>query len=146
VLAGDSDGVLLLAALREVYPLSGALVTYCSGITDAELDERLVLNMYLMGLDRDAALSAVSQPAGTLSREAEAMRSPSVAARQQARRLDLIDRVWAEPAVWVARTAVTHVILPVGSPGPGRLSPSLGSNALVFRGRYWQVWQLGFDH
>ena len=97
VLAGDREGVMVQAASREVYPLSGKFLEYCAEVKDEEVDERIVLNLYLLGMNADAARAEVRKPAGTLSWEAEATRSPELAKAQEARRLAMIDRIWSNP-------------------------------------------------
>jgi len=142
VVAGDPDGVMASAALGEVYPLAGKFVEYCAGVTDAELDERLMLNLYLSGLTREAARREASRPAGTLSWEAAATRSEPLARAQRERRLALIDRVWADPAGPAARFGLTHVLLPASAASPGTALRAVGPTRQVFQRRHWQVWRV----
>lgn len=139
VLAGDPDGVLLLSASSEVYPLSGKLVEYCSGTKDTELDERLVLNMFLMGLDRDKAQLEAAKPAGTSSWEAEVMRSERLARLQRDRRMVLIDRIWEDPRAYLARFGVTHVLLAADTSGSTSSSAAFPRARLDGGGRFWIV-------
>ena len=116
VLAGDREGVMVQAASREVYPLSGKFLEYCAEVKDEEVDERIVLNLYLLGMNADAARAEVRKPAGTLSWEAEATRSPELAKAQEARRLAMIDRIWSNPAPTIAKYGVSHILEKVESP------------------------------
>lgn len=111
VLAGDYHYTFLAAALGEVYPLSGRLVEYSSEATDRELDERLVLNFFLEGLSRAEAEAEVRRPAGTLSRESHAKRTPEAARAQEERRLGLVEQIYADPVSWIRRYSPTHILL-----------------------------------
>ena len=147
VLAGDPDGVMLMAGRRIVYPLAGKFVEYCSRVTDVELDERLMLNLCLSGLDEESARREVEKPAGTLSWEAQATRSEheSVASTQRARRLSLIDRIWEDPRPWVARFGVTQVLVPRANALRAKESTiaRAGGGERVFEGKDWQPLEHG---
>ncbi|GAC1472290.1 MAG: hypothetical protein NVSMB9_19360 [Isosphaeraceae bacterium] len=139
VLAGDPDGVLLLGAYREVYPLSSKYDELSSLVTNAEFDERILLNLYLLGLDRDAVHGEVNRRVGRLNWEPGASRSPEQARAQLDRRLALIKVIWDDPSAALARYGVTHVLLRSDAAPFSR--EGLKARA-VFQGRHWQVWEL----
>jgi hypothetical protein len=142
VLAGTPDAVLVSAALGEAFPLAGKLVEYCAQVTDASFDERLMLNLYLLGLSRDDARREVEKPPGTLSWESLAVHSEPVARAQLARRLALIDQVWSDPASVSARYGLSHLLIPAGDPVPEAALAVVGPARLLQKGRYWQLWQV----
>ncbi|MFO0951982.1 MAG: hypothetical protein U0835_12680 [Isosphaeraceae bacterium] len=142
VLGGTPDPVLLSSALGEAYPLAGKLVEYSAPIKDDEFDERLMLNLYLIGLTRDQALAEVAKPPGTLSWESLAVHSETVAKEQEARRRSLIERIWPDPAPVAARYGLSHVILPADAPDPTPTLQKIGPTRRVLRGKHWQLWQV----
>ena len=141
VIAGDREGVMLLAASREIYPLSGKFLEYCAEVKDDELDERIVLNLFLLGLDADEARAEVKKPAGTLSWEAEATRSKPLAETQETRRLKLIEAIWSNPAPVLAKFGVTHVLERVEGPRRvDRLAEAGFSPTWLNTSKPWRLW------
>lgn len=139
VVGGDEQFLALAAALSDVYPLSGRLVEYSSRASNQELDERLVLNLYLPGLDKADAEVLVNQPAGTLSREGDAIRSVETARIQRERRLRLVHEIWLDPRPALKKYGVTHLVLPAGQPPTGFLT---GTARRVSEGARWGLWEL----
>jgi hypothetical protein len=122
--------------------MAGKLVEYCATVTDDEFDERLMLNFYLRGFDREAARREVERPPGTLSWESLAVHSPAAAKIQRERRLALIDRIWADPADSASRFGVSHVLLPADSPDPADFLKRVGPARRLALGRFWQLWEV----
>ncbi len=143
VVAGEPDLLLWIAALGEGRPLTGRLVDFSARITDNELDERLALNLFLLGHTPASARRLVALPAGRLSWEARARRDSARAARQRAHRSTLIDRIWADPAPWVETFRVSHVVR-TAALGSNPISPFPASLAArrVSAGHAWDVWQI----
>jgi hypothetical protein len=144
VVAGEPDVLLWIAALGEGRALTGRLVDFSARVTDDELDERLVLNLFLLGHPPAAARRLVELPAGHLSWEAQAQRDPARAARQRAHRRTLIDRIWGDPTRWIAAFGVSHVVLPAAR-GSNPISPFPASLAArrTRAGFAWDVWWIG---
>ena len=142
VLAGDPTAIQFCAALAEVYPLSGRLAEFCSGVTDAELDERLMLNLFLSGLDRGEARGEATRPPGVLGWEAAATRSDRLAREQRERRLALVDAIWSDPSPAAARLGPTHILLPAGAEHPEAALKALGPSRRLASGGSWQVWEM----
>jgi hypothetical protein len=138
VVAGDLHVQLYLAGLQEVYPLTSRLADYAARITDEELDERLVLDAYLKGVGREELLELLDRPPGTLldERHYEAGLPGFDAVRR--RRRELADAIYDDPAAWVRRFGVTHVVLPADAPGTHL--DDLGRR--VAGGRAWSLWAL----
>lgn len=130
VVAGDPDLLFVGAAHATFRPLFCRLVEFSSAADDRELDERLVLNLYLRGTSRDRARAIVSQPPGTLSWEAYAARTPSVAERQRDRRLALVDSTWDDPAPAIRKYGVAYLLLreDLGEKPPGAVGVSAGQS------------------
>jgi hypothetical protein len=145
VVAGEPDVVMIVAAVGDAAPLAGRFAEFSSRVTDPEFDERLLLNLYLGGLPRGAARAAVEKPPGTLSWESLAAHSPEVAARQRARRLDLVEQIWNDPPRYTARYGVSHVVLPADTPEPENALAAVGNARLVVRGRHWRLWSIAPD-
>lgn len=139
VVAGDPEALAIASALVKVRPLSGRLVEYSALADNTELDERLVLNLFLLGLSRDEAVSRVHGPPGVLSREGDALRSPEVARRQRERRLGLIEAVWCDPSTLLKAYGVTHLVLPRGAPA----AHMTGRGRRMIEGMRWGLWALG---
>ncbi|CAN5893259.1 hypothetical protein BH23PLA1_BH23PLA1_19950 [soil metagenome] len=138
MLAGDPLATALLAAQGEVYPLSGRLVEYSSLATDEDLDERLILNLFLSGVVVEEARRKVQEPAGSLSRESRASRSLEIADRQAEQRLALIDQVFEDPRPLLKSRGVTHILLPEGADAV-HLD---GLADQVADGNHWELWRL----
>ena len=139
VVAGDPNVLLWTAATGEAFPLSGRLVEFSSLVTDGELDERLMLNLFLQGTDRSEARRLVDLPAGTLGWEALARRDAAIAQRQRAHRRHLIEDIWDNPPDWIAKFGVTHVIVP--APAPAAYAAQLTGLVRPLRvGRRWMLW------
>jgi hypothetical protein len=112
VVAGEPESLFLAAGLSRIMPLSCRLVEFAARSDDAELDERLLLNLYLMGIDRTEARRRVELPPGTLSWEAAARHSAERRDRQRSRRLAMIEAIWADPNPSIERFDVSWVVLP----------------------------------
>jgi hypothetical protein len=138
VLAAEPDVQLYLAGTQDVYPLTSRLADYASGVTDAELDERAVLNAYLAGDGRERLLGRIAAPPGALlvDRHYAAGRPGFDAVR--ARRRDLVDAILADPGAWARRFGVTHVVRPAGDPGTNLR----GLGHRVAGGEAWALWAL----
>lgn len=139
VVGGDERFLFLAAALDDVYPLTGRLVEYSSQASNQELDERVVLNLYLLGLDQAEAETLIRQPAGTLSREGDALRSAEAARIQRERRLRLASEIWTDPQPAIERYGVTHLVLPAGQFPTGFLNEKAQR---VSEGGRWSLWTL----
>jgi hypothetical protein len=165
VVAGDPKVLLLSAATDGAYPLSGRLIEFSSVVTDPELDECLMLNLFLQGTSRAMARDLVDQPPGTLSWEALAQHHPEAAKRQRTRRHALIEAIWGSPLPWIEKFGVTHVIVPVPRPQEwasalesgrldGEIVPASGLQAFPFAtqmerfarleraGSHWLLWRI----
>jgi len=138
VVAGDGEFFFMGAALEELYPLTGRLVDFSSRIEDEELDERLMLNAFLLGFDR-AKARALAAGELAISRDwwaAYQSRPGPADDRRRARRGELIDRIWSDPRPLLGRYRVGHIVLPRSAPtghltGLARPGP---------RGATWEHW------
>jgi hypothetical protein len=107
------------------------------------LDDRLALNLFLLGNPPAAARRLVELPAGHLSWEARARRDPVFAARQSAHRRALIDQIWDNPAPWLATFGISHVVrrAALGSDPTPPFPVSLITRR-TRAGHTWDVWQI----
>ncbi|MDX2037550.1 MAG: hypothetical protein SFX72_12935 [Isosphaeraceae bacterium] len=136
VVAGDPDDLAFAAATSLVRPLFARLVEYSASADDRELDERLVLNWFLLGTARDRALEQARAPAGHWSREAAAMRDSETARRQELRRKELVQAIWDEPTAFLERYRVEFLALPRGASPPaipGRSWSSINTENVPIR-------------
>ena len=138
VVAGDPDILFLAAGLSTIRPLSCRLVEFSALADDAELDERLLLNAYLIGFERGEMLRRVELPPGSLSWEAAATRSARWAQIQRDRRRSLIDQIWADPRPWVEKYEVSRVVIPAES----QTKHLEGLAQFESRGLLDQVWRV----
>ncbi len=138
ILAGDRQTTLLVAASRQVYPLSGRLVDYCAKASDLELDQRLILNLFLTGVSRGEAEVMVQGPPGRLSREALAIRDPIAEQSQRKRRLELLHLVYRDPRPMLQEYMVDLVLLDQGATTQQLVE--LGERA--YQGKQWDLWRL----
>ncbi len=138
VLAGEVRLALLVAGDGDIYTLMSRLVEYSAKADDTELDERLILNLYLIGIPQDEAESMVMGSPGTLSREAHAQRDPIVARTQRDRRLKLIEQIYPDPLALINTYAVDLVI--IEREASDAHLESLGHK--VKQGTRWNLWRL----
>ena len=138
VVAGDGEFFFMGAALEEIYPLTGRLVDFSSLVKDDELDERLMLNAFLLGFDRTRARAlAAGELAIWLDWWAAYPSRPGPADdRRRDHRRKLVDRIWADPRPFLRRFRVNRVVLPRSAP-TGHLADYARRGP---RGETWDLW------
>lgn len=150
VLGGDGEYFFVAAAFEEIYPLAGRLVDFSAWTTDEDLDRRIVLNLFLLGTDREEARDLLGRD-GTLPMWWQSYSLPAgpFEERTLARRQRLVDAVWDDPARFLRQAKVGFVILPlrsetggdnVGNPGEGEHLSGLARRVEV--GRRWELWEI----
>jgi hypothetical protein len=149
VVGGEGRYVFLASALSEVYPLACRLLDFSSTTTNDAIDERVVLNTYLLGYDRATARTLLGRPEGPPWdwMQTYAFRPGPITDRLLAHRVSLVDQVWDDPRGWLRRLGVTHVVLPARGTGQ---EPGSGSDARQLdglarpeaRGRTWDLYRV----
>jgi hypothetical protein len=125
VVAGHPRLLLLLGAIDAVDPLTCRLVEFSSQATDEERDERVVLNVVLMGLAGPEAEAAIVD-------------GDHVSEWSLGYRRALLDRIAADPVEFTDRFRVTHILV-----RSGHRPPTLeGRSALARTGRLYDLWRV----
>lgn len=138
VTAGDPLFVSFATVLEGQHPLSGVPATLSPAVSDADWDERAVLNDYLYHGDGPDGYEA------RLSEEARRLvwgpwgRDPSARARWASGRRALRGAVAADPEAALRRHPVRYLAVPAGRTPPER--ERLGWE-LYRRGGRWDVWE-----
>jgi len=141
LVAGDSQFQEYAVVLDGVRPLIYFAVIYSPYVTDADLDSRIALNAYLMGVDRDAL--AVQQrkdlegvPHGDIQRD------PRLLAEKVSRRLTVYDAVRKDPRPFFNRYNVRYLALNAGS----RPGDTISTWSLIQHGPAWDLWERDISH
>jgi hypothetical protein len=146
VIAGDASYVDFAAVLENVRPLEHYTVLFSHAITNAEWEDRIALNAYLLGQDRrafraeqEALLHSTDQP--TASRGGvwgPWVRNPRLMAERVVARTRAFDAVRASPSRALDRFHVRYVAVPGGhAPPPG------AGWARMRHGPSWDLYERG---
>lgn len=138
--AGELQFVNYACVQENQRPLDNYWVTLSPSVTDVELDQRVALNVILLGQDRatfeaqQRDLFRVPEGSGGTS-----YRDTSYGERRVADRLAAFDQVATESEILLNRYGVRYLGLPVGHAPPDYLTKPNWTR--IQEGPFWQVWE-----
>jgi len=136
LVAGDSQFQEYAVVLEGVRPLIDGTVSYSPYVSDPDLDSRIALNAYLMGVDRDAL--AIQQMKNLKAGVNGAwLRDPRLLAEKLSRRLTVYDAVRKDPRSFFNRYNVRYLALAPGS----RPGDTISNWSLIQHGPAWDLWE-----
>ncbi len=139
--AGEDRFVSLASILENQRPLDNYWVFLSPGVTDAELDQRVALNHFLLGESREMFEASQKRTFQTGSGASWGpwTRDPADSRRRIANRLAAFDDVVRDPEPTLDRLRVRYVGLRPDQPVPPYLTHHNWTQ--LEAGPSWQVWE-----